>query len=70
MLDPRLLRSRLDEVARQLARRGFTLDTVRIGMLEEQRKRIQTDVQQLQQQRNEFTNKIGQAKASRADATV
>jgi len=70
MLDPRLLRSRLDEVARQLARRGFTLDTVRIGMLEEQRKRIQTDVQQLQQQRNEFAKKIGQAKASRADATV
>ena len=53
-----------------MARRGFTLDTVRIGMLEEQRKRIQTDVQQLQQQRNEFAKKIGQAKASRADATV
>lgn len=68
MLDPRLLRSQLDEVARRLARRGYTLDIAAIQALENQRKTIQTDVQQLQQQRNELAKKIGQAKAKGENA--
>jgi seryl-tRNA synthetase len=68
MLDPRLLRSHLDDVARRLARRGFDLDTKYIGGLEEKRKIAQTTVQQLQQDRNELAKRIGQAKASGADA--
>lgn len=63
MLDPRLLRSQLDDVARRLARRGFTLDIAAIQEVENQRKGVQTEVQQLQQQRNELAKKIGQAKA-------
>jgi seryl-tRNA synthetase len=68
MLDPRLLRSHLDDVARRLARRGFDLDTKYIGGLEEKRKIAQITVQQLQKDRNELAKQIGQAKASGADA--
>ena len=37
MLDPKLLRSDLDAVSQQLARRGFTLDTGTLQTLEEGR---------------------------------
>jgi seryl-tRNA synthetase len=70
MLDPRVLRSQLDEVARRLARRGFTLDTIALQALEHQRKDVQTQVQQLQQNRNELAKKIGQAKGKGEDATA
>src|SRR6266566_4450560 len=70
MLDPRLLRTQLDEVARRLASRGFTLDTQTIEALERERKDIQTQVQQLQQSRNELAKKIGQAKAKGEDAAA
>ena len=69
MLDPRLLRTQLEDVARRLARRGVDLDVATIKNLEEQRKTIQTDVQRLQQQRNELAKKVGQAKAKGEDAT-
>ncbi len=68
MLDPRLLRTQLDDVARRLARRGYTLNVAVIQDLENQRKSIQTDVQQLQARRNELAKKIGQAKAKKEDA--
>ncbi|MBI3899010.1 MAG: serine--tRNA ligase [Gammaproteobacteria bacterium] len=70
MLDPRLLRSQLDDVARRLARRGFTLDIAAIQALEYRRKDIQSQVQQLQQQRNELAKKIGQAKAKGEDSSA
>ena len=52
MLDPKLLRSDLDTVAGQLARRGFELDIQRLQHLEEQRKGLQIKTQQLQAERN------------------
>jgi len=64
MLDPKLLRSNLHEVAAQLARRGFQLDTDRIAALEERRKRLQTESQELQNERNSRSKSIGQAKAA------
>jgi len=67
MLDPKLLRSDLDHVAAQLARRGFTLDTAALRRLEEQRKQIQTATQQLQAERNSRSRAIGQAKAAGTD---
>jgi len=67
MLDPKLLRSDLAGVARQLARRGFTLDTDTLQALEDQRKAIQVQTQQLQAERNSRSRGIGQAKASGAD---
>jgi seryl-tRNA synthetase len=38
MIDPKLLRANLDEVAHQLARRGYRLDTQVLAALEEKRK--------------------------------
>ncbi len=67
MLDPRLLRNNLEEVARQLARRGFQLDTEQISELEEQRKRLQVESQELQNQRNSRSKSIGKAKAAGED---
>ncbi|MCG6896018.1 MAG: serine--tRNA ligase [Thiocapsa sp.] len=67
MLDPRLLRTRLAEVAAHLARRGLVLDTGRIESLETERKGLQMQVQALQGERNARSKAIGQAKASGAD---
>ncbi|MGH8413781.1 MAG: serine--tRNA ligase, partial [Gammaproteobacteria bacterium] len=47
MLDPKLLRSDLDGIAHALARRGFKLDTKAYAALENQRKEIQTRMEQL-----------------------
>ncbi|MET0090529.1 MAG: serine--tRNA ligase [Candidatus Thiodiazotropha sp.] len=67
MLDPRLLRNNLEEVARQLLRRGYVLDTQRISELEEQRKSLQVEAQDLQNERNSRSKSIGKAKAAGED---
>ena len=67
MLDPKLLRTDLDEVATQLLRRGFKLDTQEVHSLEEQRKELQILTQQLQNERNTQSKGIGQAKAAGED---
>jgi seryl-tRNA synthetase len=67
MLDPRLLRTQLDEVAAHLSRRGLVLETARIASLEAERKALQVEVQALQNERNTRSKSIGQAKASGAD---
>ncbi|QGU32693.1 serine--tRNA ligase [Thermochromatium tepidum] len=67
MLDPRLLRTGLDQVAEQLARRGLVLDTARIQSLESERKTLQIQVQELQNTRNTCSKSIGRAKAEGQD---
>jgi seryl-tRNA synthetase len=67
MLDPKLLRSDLDNVTQQLARRGYELDTARLNRLEEQRKALQTRTQELQAGRNSRSREIGKAKAAGED---
>ena len=67
MLDPKLLRTDLDNIATVLAKRGFTLDTEQLSALEEQRKAIQVKTQELQNQRNTRSKSIGQAKARGED---
>ena len=67
MLDPKRLRSELDQIAAQLARRGFSLDTARIETLETRRKALQGEVQELQNQRNVKSKAIGKAKAAGED---
>jgi len=69
MLDPKLLRSNPDEIARQLARRGFVLDTQVLAALEEKRKRVQVIAQQFQHERNTKSKAIGQAKAKGQDVS-
>ncbi len=60
MLDSKLLRTELDETAAKLARRGFKLDVDTIRTLEEQRKSIQVEVENLQSTRNSISKQIGQ----------
>jgi seryl-tRNA synthetase len=63
MLDPKLLRTDLDAVAAQLARRGFALDTDAYRRLEALRKELQTRAEELRNERNVKSRAIGQAKA-------
>ena len=67
MLDPKRLRNELHDVAAQLARRGIRLDTALILKLEEQRKALQVQTQDLQNTRNTRSKAIGKAKASGVD---
>ena len=67
MLDSKLLRSQLQDVADRLASRGFTLDVARLEALENQRKVVQTRTEQLQAERNARSKSIGQAKARGED---
>ena len=62
MLDSKLVRAQLHEVAERLASRGFQLDVVRFEALEAQRKSVQTRTEQLQAERNARSKSIGQAK--------
>jgi len=67
MLDPKQIRSELDTVAEKLARRGFTLDVVKLTELENKRKEIQVRTQDLQSLRNNSSKSIGKAKANGDD---
>jgi seryl-tRNA synthetase len=61
------LRTELDYVAEQLARRGVELDTERFDSLEARRKALQIQTQELQNQRNTRSKSIGKAKAAGED---
>ncbi|MGB5305436.1 MAG: serine--tRNA ligase [Gammaproteobacteria bacterium] len=67
MLDPKLLRSDPESVAKQLARRGFALDTAQLLEYEERRKAIQMQTQEVQAERNAKSKAIGKAKAAGED---
>jgi seryl-tRNA synthetase len=67
MLDVRALRSDLDGVAKNLARRGFVLDRAGFLELESARKEHQVRVESLRNERNERSKAIGKAKAAGED---
>jgi seryl-tRNA synthetase len=69
MLDINVLRNDLQGVAAALAKRGVALDAARFEMLEAERKRIQTQTQDLQAKRNTLSRQVGIAKGSGRDAT-
>ncbi|MGA9853334.1 MAG: serine--tRNA ligase [Gammaproteobacteria bacterium] len=68
MLDPKLLRTDLEGVARALTRRGFMLDVKTYAALENRRKDIQTRLEQLRNERNVRSKEIGRVKSSGQDA--
>jgi seryl-tRNA synthetase len=68
VIDIQLLRSDIDAVARRLATRGYTLDAAGFKALEERRRTLQTDTEQLQSQRNALAKQVGQAKARKDEA--
>ncbi|MBV1915939.1 MAG: serine--tRNA ligase [Pseudomonadales bacterium] len=67
MLDPKLLRGDLDELATQLLKKKYVLDTDAIQSLEEQRKQLQIETEALQNERNTTSKSIGKAKAAGED---
>jgi seryl-tRNA synthetase len=63
MIDPKLLRQAAADIAVNLARRGFTFDADAYLALEERRKTLQVETEQLQNERNTSAKSIGRAKA-------
>ncbi|MBL8199241.1 MAG: serine--tRNA ligase [Chromatiales bacterium] len=70
MLDPRLLRTDLDAVRANLARRGYSLDVAAFQDFEERRKALQVRVEQARNERNVRSKEIGKLKAAGADTAV
>ncbi len=68
MIDPKLLRSDPEAVARNLARRGHTLDVNALRALEEKRKAAQVESDRLRAERNANAKAVGMAKGKGEDA--
>ena len=67
MLDPKLLRTDFDDIAQQLQRRGFELDKDYFFSLEDRRKSLQIETQELQKVRNQRSKEIGAVKSRGED---
>ena len=70
MIDPKLLRSDPEAVARNLARRGITLDVQALRALEEKRKPWQVESDRLRAERNANAKAVGMAKGKGEDAAA
>ncbi len=70
MLDIQALRNDLEGVVTQLQRRGFAFDAARFTALEQERKTVQTRMQDLQAKRNNASKQIGMAKAKGEDVSA
>jgi len=69
MLDPQLLRNEPEAIADRLAIKKYALDVERLRALDDQRKALQTEVQNLQAERNRSAKEVGRLKAAGEDAT-
>ena len=67
MIDPKLLRQSTADVAKNLSRRGFDFDVDAYLALEERRKSLQVDTENLRNERNSSAKNIGKAKAQGED---
>jgi len=67
VIDPKLLRTDLPGVARNLARRGFELDVEAFQKLEDQRKHWQIESDRLRAERNAHAKAVGMAKGKGED---
>ncbi len=67
MLDPKLFRTDIAELATGLKKRGYDLDVAKIETLESARKQAQVKCESLQQERNSRAKNIGKAKAAGED---
>jgi seryl-tRNA synthetase len=70
VIDPKLLRNEPEEVARNLARRGYRLDVEALKALEGKRKHWDVEVDRLRAERNANAKAVGMAKARREDITT
>ena len=69
MLDPKLLRNNMAFVTQELLRRGFDLDIDEYQSLEADRRSLQAETENLQNERNVKSKLIGQAKAKGQDVS-
>jgi seryl-tRNA synthetase len=67
VIDPKLLRSDPDAVARNLARRGVKLDVEALKALEDKRKPFQVEADRLRAERNANAKAVGMAKGKGQD---
>lgn len=67
MIDPKLLRQATGDVAANFARRGIAFDADAYLSLEERRKTLQVDTENLRNERNTSSKSIGKAKAQGED---
>jgi len=67
MLDAKFMRGDIEEAAQRLKKRGYVLDVETIRRLETERKELQVNVQNLQNERNQRSKAIGLAKAKNED---
>ncbi|HUL48007.1 MAG TPA: serine--tRNA ligase [Steroidobacteraceae bacterium] len=70
MIDPKLLRNQPEEVARNLARRGYRLDVEALKALEAKRKQWDVEVDRLRAERNANAKAVGMAKGRGEDAAA
>lgn len=68
MIDPKLLRTNLDALKDKLATRGYTLDVALFESLENQRKTLQVQTEELQAAKNLGAKQIGEKKRSGENA--
>lgn len=69
MLDPKLIRTELDEIAKRLKIKCFDVPVEQIRSLEADRKRIQVETEAMQADRNAHSKQIGIAKSKGEDAS-
>src|SRR3984885_6445704 len=67
MIDPKLLRTEPEEVARRLARRGYQFDVSAWQGLEDRRRRWQIETDRLRAARNSHAKAVGQARSRGQD---
>jgi len=70
VIDPKLLRNEPEEVARNLARRGYRLDVEALRALEAKRKQWDVEVDRLRAERNANAKAVGMAKGRGEDASA
>ena len=67
MLDPKLLRNNTEAIAQQLKTKNFDLDVNQLSTLENKRKALQVETENLKNERNTRSKAIGKAKAAGED---
>ncbi len=70
MLDPKLVRNTPQAVAKQLLKKQFTLDVDRLVALEDRRKSLQVETEQLQSERKSGSKEFGKIKSQGGDVSA
>ena len=69
MLDLKLVKENLEEVAEKLKKRGFALDVAAVKTLEEDRRSLIHKAETLKSEKNGLSKQIGELKKNKQDAS-